>query len=54
ADLTFGADNEDGGDGILLHLPSNSTGLGYAEAAIYSKTTLATPTDARLGQTLTP
>ncbi|MFI9826662.1 N-acetylmuramoyl-L-alanine amidase [Streptomyces sp. NPDC051913] len=54
ADLTFGADNEDGGDGILLHLPSNSTGLGYTEAAIYSKTTLATPTDARLGQTLTP
>ncbi|MES5816550.1 N-acetylmuramoyl-L-alanine amidase [Streptomyces sp. RG80] len=54
ADLTFGADNEDGGDGILLHLPSNSTGLGYADAVIYSKTTLATPTDARLGQTLTP
>jgi hypothetical protein len=54
ADLTFGADNEDGGDGILLHLPSNSTGLGYADSLIYSKTTLATPTDARLGQTLTP
>nr|WP_211283762.1 N-acetylmuramoyl-L-alanine amidase [Streptomyces antibioticus] len=54
ADLTFGADNEDGGDGVLLHLPSNSTGLGWSEAAIYSKTTLSTPTDARLGQTLTP
>ncbi|MFF4273135.1 FG-GAP-like repeat-containing protein [Streptomyces sp. NPDC001536] len=54
ADLTFGADNEDAGDGILLHLPSNSTGLGYADAVIYSKTTLATPTDARLGQTLAP
>ncbi|MFF5977662.1 FG-GAP-like repeat-containing protein [Streptomyces olindensis] len=54
ADLTFGADGEDGGDGILLHLPSNSTGLGYADSVIFSKTTLGTPTDARLGQTLTP
>jgi hypothetical protein len=54
ADLTFGADGEDGTDGILLHLPSNSTGLGYSEAVIYSKTTLGTPTDARLGQTLAP
>ncbi|MDN3024456.1 N-acetylmuramoyl-L-alanine amidase [Streptomyces sp. S.PB5] len=54
ADLTFGADNEDTGDGILLHLPSNSTGLGYADAVIYSKTALGTPTDARLGQVLTP
>ncbi|MFD3835080.1 N-acetylmuramoyl-L-alanine amidase [Streptomyces sp. NPDC058642] len=54
ADLTFGADNEDAGDGILLHLPSNSTGLGYGGAVIYSKTTLATPTDARLGQVLAP
>nr|WP_307026766.1 FG-GAP-like repeat-containing protein [Streptomyces canus] len=54
ADLTFGADNEDAGDGILLHLPSNSRGLGYADAVIYSRTTLATPTDARLGQVLAP
>ncbi|PAZ16174.1 hypothetical protein CLM62_09740 [Streptomyces sp. SA15] len=54
ADLTFGADGEDGTDGILLHLPSNSTGLGYADSVIYSKTTLGTPTDGRLGQTLTP
>ncbi|WP_461080036.1 FG-GAP-like repeat-containing protein [Streptomyces deserti] len=54
ADLTFGADGEDGTDGILLHLPSNSTGLGYSDAVIYSKTTLGTPTDGRLGQTLTP
>ncbi|PWI17627.1 hypothetical protein DI272_28265 [Streptomyces sp. Act143] len=54
ADLTFGTDNEDGGDGILIHLPSNSTGLGWSETVIYSKTTLGTPTDARLGQTLTP
>ncbi len=54
ADLTLGADGEDGGDGILLHLPSNSTGLGYADSVIFSKTTLGTPTDAHLGQTLTP
>ncbi|MDG9720763.1 FG-GAP-like repeat-containing protein [Streptomyces sp. DH24] len=54
ADLTFGADGEDGTDGILLHVPSNSTGLGYSDAVIYSKTALGTPTDARLGQTLTP
>ncbi len=54
ADLTFGADGEDGTDGILLHLPNNSTGLGYADSVIYSRTTLGTPTDGRLGQTLTP
>ncbi len=54
ADLTFGAEGEDGTDGILLHLPSNSTGLGYSQAVIYSRTTLGTPTDAHLGQTLTP
>ncbi|MFD3498472.1 FG-GAP-like repeat-containing protein [Streptomyces sp. NPDC058678] len=54
ADLALGADGEDGTDGILLHVPSNSTGLGYADSVIYSKTTLGTPTDGRLGQTLTP
>ncbi|MBT2675659.1 FG-GAP repeat protein [Streptomyces sp. ISL-14] len=54
ADLTFGAEGEDGTDGILLYLPSNSTGLGYSQAVIYSRTTLGTPTDAHLGQTLTP
>ncbi|MGA5136027.1 hypothetical protein [Streptomyces azureus] len=35
-------------------LPSNSTGLGYADSVISGKSTLGTPTDARLGQTLTP
>uniref|UniRef100_UPI0004C70831 N-acetylmuramoyl-L-alanine amidase n=1 Tax=Streptomyces cellulosae TaxID=1968 RepID=UPI0004C70831 len=54
ADLTFGVENEDGGDGILMYLPSNSTGLGYSQTVILSKTTLGTPTDAHLGQTLTP
>ncbi|MFD7279027.1 N-acetylmuramoyl-L-alanine amidase [Streptomyces sp. NPDC059862] len=54
ADLTFGASGEDGGDGILMYLPSNSTGLGYAQAVILSKSALGTPTDGMLGQTLTP
>ncbi|MDF3143607.1 MULTISPECIES: FG-GAP-like repeat-containing protein [unclassified Streptomyces] len=54
SDLTFGAEGEDGTDGIVLYLPNNSTGLGYTQAVIYSKTTLGTPTDAHLGQTLTP
>ncbi|MGW1952569.1 FG-GAP-like repeat-containing protein [Streptomyces sp. NPDC001920] len=54
ADLTLGAQGEDGTDGIVLYLPSNSTGLGYSQAVIYSKTVLGTPTDAHLGQTLTP
>jgi hypothetical protein len=52
ADLTFGAAGEDGGDGILMYLPSNSTGLGYAQTVILSKTALGTPTDAALGTNL--
>ncbi|WP_328873410.1 FG-GAP-like repeat-containing protein [Streptomyces sp. NBC_00287] len=54
ADLTIGADGEDGTDGILLHIPSNSTGLGYGDSLIYSKTTLGTPTDGGLGAVLAP
>ncbi|WP_234329708.1 N-acetylmuramoyl-L-alanine amidase [Streptomyces viridochromogenes] len=54
ADLTLGAEGEDGTDGIVMYVPSNSTGLGYSQALIYSKTALGTPTDAHLGQTLTP
>ncbi|MEU0743684.1 N-acetylmuramoyl-L-alanine amidase [Streptomyces sp. NPDC006134] len=54
ADLVLGADGEDGTDGLLMYVPSNSTGLGYSSTALYSKTTLGTPTDGRLGQTLTP
>ncbi|MFE5819791.1 N-acetylmuramoyl-L-alanine amidase [Streptomyces sp. NPDC056479] len=54
ADLTLGAEGEDGTDGIVMYLPSNSTGLGYAQAVIHSKTALGTPTDAHLGQMLTP
>jgi hypothetical protein len=54
ADLTLGAEGEDGTDGIVLYVPSNSAGLGYAQALIYGRTTLGTPTDAHLGLTLTP
>ncbi|MFG2354708.1 N-acetylmuramoyl-L-alanine amidase [Streptomyces sp. NPDC048521] len=54
ADLTFGGAGEDGGDGILMYLPSNGTGLGYAQTAVFSKSALGTPTDAALGTTLAP
>ncbi|MEU1050977.1 N-acetylmuramoyl-L-alanine amidase [Streptomyces sp. NPDC005876] len=54
ADLTLGADGEDGTDGVLLHVPSGSRGLGFTDSVLYSRTTLGTPSDARLGQTLTP
>jgi hypothetical protein len=53
-DLTLGTEGEDGGDGILLYVPSNSTGLGLTQAVIYSKSQLGTPTGAHVGQTLTP
>jgi hypothetical protein len=54
ADLTFGVAGEDGGDGILMYLPSNSTGLGYAQTLVFSKSNLGTPTDAALGTNLAP
>ncbi|MEU6063157.1 MULTISPECIES: FG-GAP-like repeat-containing protein [Streptomyces] len=54
ADLTFGVEGEDAGDGILMYLPSNSTGLGYTQTLVLSRSVLGTPAGARLGQTLTP
>ncbi|KUN85882.1 hypothetical protein AQJ66_13110 [Streptomyces bungoensis] len=54
ADLTFGVAGEDSGDGILMYLPSNSSGLGYSQTTVLSKSTLGTPAGARLGTTLTP
>ncbi|MFC9282877.1 hypothetical protein [Streptomyces collinus] len=45
---------EDGGDGILMYLPSNSTGLGYAQTSVLSMKTLGTPAAAALGTALTP
>ncbi|PIB04798.1 hypothetical protein B1C81_31800 [Streptomyces sp. HG99] len=53
-DLTLGTEGEDAGDGILLYVPSNSTGLGLTQTAILSKSQLGTATRARLGQLLTP
>ncbi|MCZ0987362.1 FG-GAP-like repeat-containing protein [Streptomyces diastatochromogenes] len=54
ADLTLGVAGEDGGDGILMYLPSNSTGLGYAQTTVLSKAVLGTPTAGALGTTLAP
>ncbi|WP_234306542.1 FG-GAP-like repeat-containing protein [Streptomyces sp. NRRL F-2799] len=54
ADLMFGAEGEDGTDGTVLLVPSNSTGLGFSQAVYFNRATLGTPADAHLGQTLTP
>jgi hypothetical protein len=54
ADLTVGVEGEDAGDGILMYLPSNSTGLGYTQTLVLSRSALGTPAGARLGQALTP
>ncbi|WP_225836190.1 FG-GAP-like repeat-containing protein [Streptomyces sp. NK08204] len=54
ADLVLGAAGEDSADGVLMYLPSNSTGLGYTQMTVLSKTTLGTPAGAGLGTNLTP
>nr|WP_030254118.1 N-acetylmuramoyl-L-alanine amidase [Streptomyces violens] len=54
ADLTLGAEGEDAGNGTLLHIPSNSTGVSPSQAVYFGLTQLGTPTGARLGQQLTP
>ncbi|MFJ8197712.1 FG-GAP-like repeat-containing protein [Streptomyces sp. NPDC096152] len=54
ADLTFGVEGENSGDGILMYLPSNSSGLGYTQTAVLGRSALGTPAGARVGQTLTP
>lgn len=54
ADLTFGAEGEDAGNGLLTYVPSGSTGLDYAHTLALSRTSLGTPAAARLGQLLTP
>ncbi|MFE4821230.1 FG-GAP repeat protein [Streptomyces sp. NPDC056704] len=53
-DLTVGTEGEDAGDGVLLHVPSGSTGLGLSQAKVYGRAQLGTPTGAHLGQPLTP
>ncbi|GGP91747.1 FG-GAP-like repeat-containing protein [Streptomyces griseomycini] len=54
ADLTIGADGEDTSDGVVLYLPSSSTGLGYGGSYVFGKGTLGLSADVRLGQALTP
>ncbi|MFH8934551.1 FG-GAP-like repeat-containing protein [Streptomyces griseosporeus] len=54
ADLTFGASGEDAGDGVVMYLPSNSSGLGYSTMLVLSRSALGTPAGAHLGQQLTP
>ncbi|GKQ40931.1 hypothetical protein ALMP_74500 [Streptomyces sp. A012304] len=54
ADLTFGVEGEDTGNGLLMYVPSGSTGIGYAQTLSLTRTALGTPAAARLGQTLTP
>jgi len=37
-----------------MYLPSNSSGLGYSQTVVLSRTMLGTPTGGGLGVTLTP
>nr|WP_324612339.1 FG-GAP-like repeat-containing protein [Streptomyces sp. AS58] len=53
-DLILGASGEDGTDGVLMYVPSNSTGLGYTRTVLLTKSVMGTPTDGMLGTTLTP
>ncbi|MEV6178841.1 FG-GAP-like repeat-containing protein [Streptomyces sp. NPDC052015] len=54
ADLTFGVEGEDVGNGLLMYLPSGGTGLGYTQTLSMTRTALGTPASARLGRLLTP
>ncbi|MER5686188.1 FG-GAP-like repeat-containing protein [Streptomyces sp. NPDC002205] len=54
ADLTIGAAGEDTGNGTLLAVPSNSTGLGLSTSTSYGSTQLGTPAGAHLGTALAP
>ncbi|MFV5991871.1 hypothetical protein ACNPQM_05330 [Streptomyces sp. NPDC056231] len=52
-DPVIGTEGEDAGNGALLHIPSNSTGLGVSTSVNYGKTQLGAATGVRLGTTLT-
>ncbi|MET8126795.1 FG-GAP repeat protein [Streptomyces sp. NPDC005146] len=54
ADLTIGVAGEDTGNGALLAIPSNSTGLGLSTSTYYGSTQLGTPAGAHLGTALAP
>jgi hypothetical protein len=51
-DLVIGAAGEDAGNGALMYVPSNSTGLGLNQSVFYSNATVGTPAGARLGTNL--
>jgi hypothetical protein len=52
ADLVLGAAGEDSGDGYLIHVPANSTGLGLTTSHGITRAVLGTPAGARVGTTL--
>ncbi|MGW3658062.1 FG-GAP and VCBS repeat-containing protein [Streptomyces sp. NPDC005151] len=52
ADLIIGAEGEDAGNGTLLYIPSNSTGLGVSTSVYYGRTQLGTATGVHLGANL--
>ncbi|MYW68460.1 hypothetical protein GTY65_30945 [Streptomyces sp. SID8379] len=54
ADLVIGAAGEDTGNGTLLYVPSNSSGLGLSTSKYYGVTQLGTKAGARLGTNLAP
>ncbi|MEU6663661.1 FG-GAP-like repeat-containing protein [Streptomyces sp. NPDC046821] len=54
ADLVIGAMGEDSGNGTLLYVPSNSTGIGLATSKYVGLTQLGTPKGAEVGTTLAP
>ncbi|WWQ66168.1 FG-GAP-like repeat-containing protein [Streptomyces sp. Q6] len=53
-DLVIGAAGEDAGNGTLLYVASNSSGLGLSSSKYVGLTQLGTPTGARLGTNLAP
>ncbi|MGC9535415.1 FG-GAP-like repeat-containing protein [Streptomyces sp. UG1] len=54
ADLAIGVKGENGYDGVILQLDSGSAGISNSGGVYYTKSSLGTPTDARLGEALTP
>ena len=50
----IGVAGEDAGNGTLLYVPSNSTGLGLSTSKYYGLTQLGTATGNHLGTTLAP
>ncbi|MFI6880148.1 N-acetylmuramoyl-L-alanine amidase [Streptomyces sp. NPDC050400] len=53
-DLVIGTAGEDAGNGTLMYVPSNSSGLGLTSAKTFNNTTVGSPAGARLGTNLAP